>query len=190
MNRQEATNLMDQRILSEIRNASNRDQGYRLLLQTYQDRLYQVIRRMLGNHEDTDDVLQNTFIKVFKHIDRFEGKSQLYTWLHRIAVNESLTFIKQSKRKTSIALDEVPELANQYADSNIDEDKVIVLLQSSIAQLPEKQRLVFSLRYFDEMTYDEISNLLGTSVGGLKASYHHAVKKIESLIKTESTKIY
>ena len=147
----------------------------------YQERIYWHIRRMVTEHEDANDVTQNCFIKVYRSIGRFEGKSKLYTWLYRIATNEAITFLNKKKRKPTSSIDnEEDNLQNRLqADSYFDGDAAQAKLQVALQTLPEKQRLVFNMRYFDEMTYKDISEVLGTSVGGLKASYHHAVKKIE-----------
>ena len=160
------------------------EQGFRLLMQTFQERLYWHIRRLVGSHADADDVLQNTFIKAWRGIANFEGKSKLYTWLYRIATNESLTFLAQKQRRGTNSLDDPGSLmaARLRADQYFDGDEIQLRLQVAIAQLPDKQRLVFNMKYFDELKYEEISAITGTSVGALKASYHHAVIKIETFI--------
>ena len=159
--------------------------GLKLLMNTYQEKLYWHIRGIVQHHEDAHDVLQNTFIKVYKSIHRFKGKAKLFTWLYRIATNESLDLINQNKnRKSGIALEEIPTKHLQASKDELPESHAIQkLLESSLEVLPLKQRIVFQLRYFDEMTYDDISAITGTSVGALKANYHHAVKKIESFIR-------
>jgi RNA polymerase sigma-70 factor, ECF subfamily len=145
--------------------------------------MYWQVRRLVLDHDDTDDILQNTFIKVFKGISKFEHKSKLSTWLYRIAINESLTFLEGKKRHLSQSLDENAALAQQLtADIYFDGDEIEVKLQQAIQKLPEKQRIVFNMRYFDETPYEEMSDILGTSVGALKASYHHAAKKVESFL--------
>ena len=143
---------------------------------------------MVNEHNDANDVIQNTFIKVFKNIKKFEGNAQLYTWLYRIATNETITFLNKKKRKATISIDDGDlDITNRLsADSYFDEKKAQSKLQGAIASLPEKQKLVFNMRYFDEMSYKEISNILETSVGGLKASYHHAVKKIEHFLNEQT----
>ncbi len=175
-------NMSDDQILLLIREEASKERGFRLLMQEYQERIYWHIRRMVVAHEDANDVVQNTFIKVFKSIQRFEGKSALYTWLYRIATNEAITYINKRKKKATTGLDdEGNNLENQLeADDYFDGDQAQILLQKALKKLPEKQRLVFQLRYYDEMAYQEMSEVLDTSVGALKASYHHAVKKIES----------
>lgn len=174
--------ISDEQILSLLRVETSYEQGFKALMQKYQERLYWQIRRMVTEHDDANDVIQNTFIKVFKSIHKFEGKSKLYTWLYRIATNESITFLNKKKKKSTSSMDdEESGLANQLkADAFFDGDEAQIRLQQAISELPEKQKEVFNLRYFNEMTYQEMSELIGTSVGALKASYHHAVKKIES----------
>ena len=154
-------------------------------METYQERLYWTIRRLVPDHEDANDVLQNCFVKVYRSILAFEGKSKLYTWLYRIATNEAITFLNQKKQRRTAALDEGgASLANCLrADRYFDGDKAQHCLMEAVALLPEKQRLVFNLRYFDEMSYADMSEVLGTSEGALKASFHHAVKKVESHLK-------
>ena len=175
----------DDQILELLRSDRTFDRGFRLLMSTYQERLYWHIRRLVLVHEDADDVLQNTFIKIYRGILQFEGKSKLYTWLYRIATNEAITFLQSRRRHDTSALDEsVSAVANSLrADTWFDGDALQVQLQQAMAQLPDKQRQVFNLRYYDEMPYEEMSGLLDTSVGALKASFHHAVKKIENFFR-------
>lgn len=175
----------DTQILSLIQNPARREEGFRLLLQQYQERLYWHIRRLVLEHEDANDVLQNVLIKVYRNIQKFEGKAKLYTWLYRIATNESLTFLTKKKKKLSVSMEgEASILANNLtADEYFDGSQAQIKLQQALLRLPEKQKLVFSMRYFEGMSYEEISKILETSKGGLKASYHHAVKKIEQFIK-------
>lgn len=175
----------DDEILKLLADPKLEEKGFKVLMTKYQEPLYWHIRRMVGGHEDANDVLQNTFIKVFKSINRFESKSKLYTWLYKIATNESITFINKQKRKKTEAIDSNDKVYHLKAEDSIDGDKVIRRLKTAISTLPEKQKMVFNMRYYDEMTYDQISQTLGTSVGGLKASYHHAVKKIEAFFKEE-----
>ncbi|MCB0641637.1 MAG: sigma-70 family RNA polymerase sigma factor [Phaeodactylibacter sp.] len=161
------------------------ERGFALLMDKYQERLYWHIRRMVVDHEDANDVLQNCLIKVFRNIRRFEGKSQLFTWLYRIATNEAITFLKSKKRKATTPLDaEETNWVNRLeADTYFDGDSAQRHLQQALRTLPDKQRTVFLLRYFDELSYQDISEVLKTSVGALKASYHHAVKKIERYVR-------
>ena len=161
--------------------------AFELLINTYKERLYWHIRRIVLNHDDTDDVLQNTFIKVFRSIDGFKGDSKLYSWMYRIGTNEALTFIKVKSKKLGVGMDEMHERMadNLEADVYFEGDEIQLRLQKAIATLPEKQKLVFNMKYFDEMKYEEISDILGTTVGSLKASYHLAVKKLETYLKEE-----
>lgn len=155
-------------------------------MQKYQERLYWHVRKLVIEHEDANDVIQNCFIKVFRSIDKFEGKSKLYTWLYRIATNEALTYLTKKKRKATASIDaeEQQQLMSQLqADQYFDGSEVQYKLQQALARLPEKQKVVFNLRYFEEMSYKEMAEVLDTSVGALKASYHHAVKKIEGFFK-------
>ena len=160
---------------------------YHLRVNKYQERLYWHIRKIVINHDDTDDVLQNTYIKVFKGLNNFNKESLLYTWLYRIATNESITFLRKKRRKFFIPLGDVEyQLSNSLeSDEYFNGDEIQLKLQKAILKLPEKQRLVFNMKYFDEMKYDDMSDILDTSVGALKASYHHAVKKIEGFLKEE-----
>ncbi len=157
----------------------------------YQERLYWHIRRMVAEHEDANDVLQNCFIKVYRNIGQFEQKSKLYTWLYRIATNEALTFLRKKKRRHTASLDgEGDGLAYQLqADAYFDGAQLLHRLQQALETLPDKQRLVFNMRYFEEMPYKDMSEVLDTSVGALKASYHHAVRKVEAFIREASDKL-
>jgi RNA polymerase sigma factor (sigma-70 family) len=175
----------DEELLRLFRIPESREKAFTQLVRKYQERLYWHIRRMVVTHEDTDDVLQNVFIKVWNGLDNFREDSRLYTWLYRIATNESLSFLEQQKKKASLSMDgELGELMQEKlkADAHFDGQKLEWKLQLAIQQLPEKQRIVFSLRYFDEMPYEEMSRVLDTSEGALKASYHHAAKKIEEFL--------
>ncbi len=178
--------LTDNELIAKFRQPGESEQAFREIMQKYQQKLYWHIRKMVIDHDDTDDVLQNSLIKVWKGLSEFRGASELYTWLYRIATNEALTFLKQKKndRATRESVDYT--LADKLeADELFDGDLLQVRLQKAILSLPEKQRLVFNMKYFDEMKYEEMSKILHTSVGALKASYHHAVKKIEMLINED-----
>ena len=177
--------IEDQSLVEQFKTASTKEAAYTRLVKKYQEKLYWHIRRMVVEHEDANDVLQNTFIKVWNGLASFREDSQLYTWLYRIATNECLTFIDQIKRKSVVNFDDIAEdFSNKVkADANFDANRLEWKLQVAIQQLPEKQRVVFNLRYYDEMPYEEMSTILDTSVGALKASYHHAAKKIEEFIK-------
>ncbi len=175
----------DQNIIADLKDENKRDLAFHTLVTTYQERLYWHIRKMVMNHEDTDDVLQNTFLKVWRSIDKFREESSLYTWLYRIATNESITFLNSKKKKNMLPLNDVSEylLENLMSDPYFEGDEIQIKLQQAIIRLPEKQRIVFNMKYFDEMKYDDMSQILETSVGALKASYHHAAKKVEEYLK-------
>jgi RNA polymerase sigma-70 factor (ECF subfamily) len=177
--------LDDQELLSQFRQAETKERAFSAIIKKYQEKLYWHIRRMVVTHDDANDVLQNMFIKVWNALDNFREDSQLYTWLYRIATNESLTFLQQQKKRSSISLSDVESgLSNKIkADENFDPNRLEWKLQVAIQALPEKQRAVFNLRYYDEMPYEEMSRVLDTSEGALKASYHHAVKKVSEYIK-------
>lgn len=175
----------DTELLVQFRNTATKEKAFTSIIKKYQEKLYWHVRRMVIEHEDANDVLQNVFIRVWNGLENFREDSQLYTWLYRIATNECLTYIEQQKKRTSVSFDEVESgLSNKIkADSHFDANRLEWKLQLAIQQLPEKQRIVFNLRYYDEMPYEEMSRVLETSEGALKASYHHAVKKIEDYIK-------
>lgn len=175
----------DTELLIQFREPATKERAYTAIIKKYQEKLYWHIRRMVVDHDDANDVLQNVFIRVWKGLENFREDSQLYTWLYRIGTNECLTFLEQQKKRTTVSLSDVESgLSNKIkADQNFDANKLEWKLQLGIQQLPEKQRVVFSLRYYDEMPYEEMSRVLETSEGALKASYHHAVKKIEDYIK-------
>lgn len=172
--------------IAQLLNDSTRDVAFRQLVAQYSRPLYNHIRTIVLSHDDTDDVLQNTFIKVFQNLKNFKGESKLFSWIYRIATNESLTFISQRARKGGITSEEFQEkaLRNLPADEYFNGDAMQLKLQQAVATLPEKQQLVFKMHYFKELKYEEISEILKTSVGALKASYHHAVKKIEDYVNS------
>ena len=178
--------LPDEKLIRLFKAGATREAAFAAIIRKYQERLYWHLRRMLHVHEDADDVLQNTFIKVWKNLDKFREDARLYTWLYRIATNEALTHINKEKKHRNGSLDnEDLGLADRLrADEYFDGDEAAIKLQEAIDQLPEKQKLVFNMRYFQELKYDELSEILETSVGALKASYHHAVKKIEQYLKS------
>jgi RNA polymerase sigma factor (sigma-70 family) len=181
------TAATDTELLIQFRDPVTKERAYTAIIKKYQEKLYWHIRRMVVDHDDANDVLQNVFIRVWKGLENFREDSQLYTWLYRIATNESLTFIEQQKKRSSVSLNEDEAgLSNKIrADQHFDFQKLEWKLQLAIQQLPEKQRVVFNLRYYDEMPYEEMSKVLETSEGALKASYHHAVKKIEEFVKND-----
>ena len=168
--------------IQKLLNPKTQNEAFRMLLNQYQKPLYNHIRNIVLNHDDADDVLQNTFIKVFQYLKNFKGDSKLFSWIYRIATNEAITFINQKAKKngtTSEAL-QTKIVENLKSDSYFDGNEIQIKLQKAIITLHEKQQLVFKMKYFEEMKYEDISEILGTSVGALKASYHHAVKKIEN----------
>src|SRR5437762_4774688 len=175
----------DAELLVEFRNPATKEKAFTTMIKKYQEKLYWHVRRMVIEHEDANDVLQNVFIRVWNGLENFREESQLYTWLYRIATNECLTYIEQQKKRSFVSLSDAESgLSNKIkADGNFDANRLEWKLQLAIQQLPEKQRIVFNLRYYDEMPYEEMSRVLDTSEGELKASYHHAVKKIEEFIK-------
>ena len=175
----------DKELLEKFQQADTRNYAFNLLVREYQKRLYWHIRKILIDHDDTNDVLQNVFIKVWRNLEGFKGESQLYTWLYRIATNESITFLNQKKKRAGVALDEASSFlgASLQSDAYFKGDEIQAKLQQAILTLPDKQRIVFNMKYFDSMKYEEMSKILQTSVGALKASYHHAVKKIESFLQ-------
>jgi len=177
----------DRELISRLKQQGEKELAFHSLVKKYQQRLYWHIRKIVLNHEDADDVLQNTFLKVWKNIDAFRGESSLYTWLYRIATNEAITFLHSKKSRKLFPLNDVSDVLreNLVSDPYFEGDKIQQMLQEAILQLPEKQRIVFNMKYFDEMKYDAMAEILETSVGALKASFHHAVKKIETYIKNK-----
>jgi RNA polymerase sigma factor (sigma-70 family) len=174
----------DKELLDKIRNKETRNYGFNLLVRAYQERIYWHIRKMVIDHDDADDIVQEVFIKVWKGLDKFREDSQIYTWIYKIATNECLTHLAKKKKRFFLPIGDVEaELARKIDNStNISGEEVQIKLQKALLKLPDKQRLVFNMKYFDEMKYEEISKITDTSVGALKASYHHAVKKIEKII--------
>jgi len=174
----------EKEFIQELLNPKTQNQAFEKLLKEFQKPLYNHIRNIVLNHDDTDDVLQNTFVKVFRNLSKFKGESKLFSWMYRIATNEALTFLNQKAKLSGVASEALQNksIDNLKADVYFDGNEIQIKLQKAIIQLPEKQRLVFKMKYFEELKYEEISEILGTSVGALKASYHHAVKKIEALV--------
>lgn len=177
----------DEKILALFKEDSTKEQGFNLLVETYSEQLYWQIRRMVFVHEDADDVLQNLLIKVWRYLDNFQENSALHTWLFRIAYNESISHIRKNKKHLIIEDADVMDTLSQQlkADPYFDGNEVELKLQAAIAALPPKQRMVFNMKYYEEMPYSEMSEVLETSEGALKASYHHAVKKIEAFLKAD-----
>ena len=175
----------EKEFIQELLNPKTQNSAFQKLLHEYQRPLYNHIRNIVLNHDDTDDVLQNTFIKVFRYLKDFKGDSKLFSWMYRIATNEAITFINQKAKRngtTSEAL-QTRLVDNLKADVYFDGNEIQIKLQKAVALLPQKQQLVFKMKYYEELKYEEMSEILGTSVGALKASYHHAVKKIEDFVK-------
>ena len=179
-----AVTTHDSELLTLFRDPETKEKAFTELIKKYQEKLYWHVRRMVIEHEDANDVLQNVFIRVWNGLENFREDSQLYTWLYRVATNECLTFLEQRKKRSAVSLSDIESnLSNKImADKHFDANKLEWKLQLAIQQLPDKQRVVFGLRYYDEMPYEEMSRVLETSEGALKASYHHAVKKIEEFI--------
>lgn len=177
----------EKKFITELLDPKTQNEAFRKLLQLYQKPLYYHIRGIVLNHDDADDVLQNTFLKVYSNLQQFKGDSKLFSWMYRIATNESLTFIQQRAKKQGITNEEVKEKALQKLESDVyfDGDAMQLKLQRAVATLPEKQQLVFRMKYYEALKYEEMSEILSTSVGALKASYHLAVKKIEHLLKSD-----
>lgn len=175
-------------LIKELQDEKTQRKAFSTLVNSYSERLYWQIRKMVITHDDANDVLQNTFIKVWTNINKFRGDSKLLTWLYKIAINESITFINKQRQQQNIPIDDNDSfLASKLeSDSYFDGDEAQLKLQKAILTLPEKQRIVFNLKYFEEMKYEEMSTILDTSVGALKASYHHAVKKIEEFLSTSN----
>ena len=171
--------------IQELLHPKTQEVAFKKLVKDYQKPLYNHIRTIVLNHDDTDDVLQNTFIKVFRNLSSFKGESKLFSWMYRIATNESITFLQQRAKKQGISNEEVKEKALNKLESDVyfDGDEIQLKLQKAIASLPEKQQLVFKMKYFEELKYEEISEIVSTSVGALKASYHIAVKKVEEFLQ-------
>ncbi|HOU46966.1 MAG TPA: RNA polymerase sigma factor [Chitinophagales bacterium] len=173
--------LTDEEILTQIKLPESKDKAFRELLSNYQERLYYHVRRYVHNHEDANDILQNTFIKTWKGIEHFQGNSALYTWLYRIASNEAITFINKQKKRNETDITQTSVAYRGTMDA-VNADSMLQKLQHAIDTLPDKQKQVFIMRYYDELPYNDIEKIVGTSVGALKASYHHAVKKIEEFL--------
>mgnify|MGYP001375363521 FL=1 len=180
-------NWTDEDIIEKIKDNKTVDYGFNLLMEKYQEKVYWVIRRMVIDHESSDDIAQETFVKVWKNLDKFKGESKLYTWIYRIATNEALTHLRKKKRRFFLSIGDVEnELTSTLeADTYYSGDEIQLKLQKAILTLPEKQRLVFNMKYFEELKFREIAEVLEVTVGSLKAQYHHAVKKIEKYLKED-----
>jgi len=179
----------EQSLVSALQSNDEKERAFKILITEYKERLYWHIRKIVLNHDDTDDVLQNTFIKIFRNINSFKADSKLYTWMYRIATNEAITFINKRAKRANISSKEVQEtiLSRLETDVYFEGDHIQLQLQKAIATLPQKQRLIFNMKYFEEHTFEQLSEILETSVGGLKSSYHIAVKKITAYLKNNET---
>ncbi len=179
----------EKELVYNLQSGNNPDAAFRTLVSQYKERLYWQIRKIVLNHDDTDDVLQNTFIKIFRNINSFKGESKLHTWMFRIATNEAITFLNLKAKKNNTSLESVKDHAIKNLESDVyfEGDALQLKFQKAIATLPQKQQLIFTMKYFDDVTYEELSEILETSVGGLKSSYHIAVKKITQYIKANET---
>lgn len=179
----------EETLIDALQDSSSKEEAYRELVRTYQERLYWHIRKIVLDHDDADDVLQETFIKIFRNIDSFQGNSSLFTWMYRIATNESITHINKKSRRNKISNEEYNELALENLESDVyfEGDAIQLKLQKAIATLPDRQRMVFNMRYFDEMPYKEMSEILEVTVGGLKSTYHIASQKIRLFLEDNET---
>jgi RNA polymerase sigma factor (sigma-70 family) len=176
--------LEDKDLLEKIRNPDTRNYGFNMLVRSYQQRVYGLVRKMVIDHDDANDLTQETFIKIHRSIDTFRSDSQLFTWIYRIATNECLTFLNKKRRRFFLPIDDVNIQLAAHLDATpeISGDEIQKKLQKALLKLPDKQRLVFTMKYFEDMTYEDMAEVTSTSVGALKASYHHAVKKIEDYL--------
>ena len=181
-------NYNEREIIALLQDASRQREAFECIVKEYSEQLYWQIRRMVLSHDDANDILQNTFIKAWMNIDYFRGEAKMSTWLYRIALNECLTFLNKQRANAQLSIDDIQaEMANKLeTDPYFDGDETQKIFLKAVHSLPEKQQIVFNLKYFKEMKYEEISEILGTSIGALKASYHHAVKKIEKFLKANS----
>jgi len=178
--------LSDQDLIQKLKDPIHSNGAYRYLIQQYQERLYWHIRKIVLRHEDADDLVQEVFIKVFKNIDKFKGESSIYSWMYRIATNESLTFLKKDAKMKKLPFEEYmfDKACALQSDILYDGDQIQLMLQKALARLPEQQRLIFTMKYLEDLTYKEMSALLDKSQGGLKANYFHAVSKIKDYFKS------
>lgn len=177
----------DEEIIEKIQDEKTVNYGFNLLMDKYQEKVYWVIRRMVIEHEAADDVAQETFVKVWRNIESFKGDSKLYTWIYRIATNEALNHLRKKKRRFFLPIGDVEHELRSSLDADVyyTGDDIQLKLQKALLKLPEKQRLVFNMKYFEEMKFKDIAEVMEVSVGSLKAQYHHAVKKIEKFIKED-----
>ncbi|MFK8298012.1 RNA polymerase sigma factor [Capnocytophaga cynodegmi] len=178
--------MEEKEFITLLQNSKTRSKAFENLVDTYQRRLYWHIRRIVISHEDTDDVLQETFIKIFRNIDKFRGESSLLSWVYRIATNQALDFLKKKANERNCSIEDLQYDRSIHLETDVyfEGDEIQIKFQKAIATLPEKQQLVFNMKYFEELKYEQISQILDTSVGALKASYHHAVQKIKNYLET------
>jgi RNA polymerase sigma-70 factor (ECF subfamily) len=179
--------LDDQELIAQFQNEKTKNYAFNLIVKKYQQKVYSLIRKMVIDHDDANDLTQDTFIKVWNNLDNFRQDAQLFTWIYRIGTNECLSFLSKKRKRFFIPIVDVEAQLSTSIDEGkyITGDEIQIKLQKAILTLPEKQRLVFNMKYFEELKYEEISDILGTSVGGLKASYHLAVKKVEEYLKND-----
>ncbi len=177
----------DKELLGKIREPDTRSYGFNLLVRAYQQKVYGIVRKMVIDHDDAHDVTQEVFIKIHKSIDNFREDAQLFTWIYRIATNESLSFLNRKKRRFFLPIEDIAPTLAAHIDNtpHVDGDEIQRKLQKALLTLPDKQRLVFNLKYFEDMSYEQMAAVTGTSEGALKASYHHAVKKIEDILSKD-----
>ncbi len=178
--------MKDEEIIALLGNEDTYEQAFRMILKAYKEKIYYHVRKIVVDHDDADDVTQETFIKIWRNLDKFRGDSKLYTWLYRIATNEALTFLQKKRKDNSVSIDDnellVAGLESPRSDAYLDGDEIQLKLQKALLELTDKQRIVFNLKYFENLKYEEIAEITDTSVGGLKATYHFAVKKIEEYL--------
>ncbi|MFS0491015.1 RNA polymerase sigma factor [Leadbetterella byssophila] len=178
--------MKDDAIIELLENPESHEKAFRLILSSYKEKIYYHIRKIVVDHDDADDVTQETFIKIWRNLDKFRGDSKLYTWLYRIATNEALTFLQKKRKDMSVSIDDnemlVATLESPQSDTYLSGDEIQIKLQKALLELTDKQRVVFNLKYFENLKYEEIAEITDTSVGGLKATYHFAVKKIEEFL--------
>jgi RNA polymerase sigma factor (sigma-70 family) len=179
--------LEDKELLEKVRQEETKNYGFNLLVRAYQQKVYWHVRKMVIDHDDADDITQEVFIKIYKHINTFREDSQLFTWIYRIATNECLSFLQRKKRRFFLPIGDVEAELTSKLDSSpyLSGDEIQMRLQKALLKLPDKQRIVFNMKYFEDLTYEDISEITNTSVGALKASYHHAVKKIEEFLQSD-----
>lgn len=178
---------MEELIIEKIRSEDTRNYGFNLLIREYQERVYWHVRKMVIDHDDADDLTQEIFVKVWKNLSSFREDAKLFTWIYRIATNECLTFLKKKKKRFFVPIHDVEGELNEKLESNpeLSGDEIQMKLQKALLKLPDKQRIVFNMKYFDDMKFKDIAAITGTSEGGLKANYHHAVKKIEEILSRD-----